>query len=129
MRSLAATPPEGGASVLLGAASLGYVANCLLGTAVATRTIDTTDGRWMHHALYTVTSVLTVFAAAALLLSPAPIGRRAGWLLLPALVPLGVIPFLGSVAGRRRRHTVVALAAAPFFATSAAALRVRRRLP
>jgi hypothetical protein len=112
--------------VLLGAASLSYVANCLLGTAVATRTGDTTDARWTHHALYTATCVLTVSAAGALLLSPASSGRRAGWLLLPALVPLAVIPFLGSVAARRRRHTFVALAAAPFFAMSAAALLVRK---
>jgi ABC-type Na+ efflux pump permease subunit len=122
MKSPATPPPARGASVLLGAASLSYTANCLLGTAVATRTVDTTDARWTHHALYTATSVLTVSAAGALLLSPVSTHKRAGALLLPALVPLGLIPFLGSVAARRGRHTVVALTAAPFFAMSAAAL-------
>lgn len=37
---------------------------------------------------------------------------RAGWALLPAFVPLALIPALGT---HNRRHMVVALSAAPFF--------------
>jgi hypothetical protein len=85
------------------------------------RTNATTDARWVHHALYLTTSVLTVSATVALLLGP-PEGAkqgRAGWFLLPALAPLAAIPFLGSSAAHRRRHTLVALIPAPFYAMSA----------
>ena len=97
--------------VLFTAASTAYALNVGLGTAVAARVVDTRRFRWVHHALYVGTSVLAGAAASSLLWS----GSRAGWRLLPAAVPLAVVPY---VSARSRRHPVVALSAAPFFATS-----------
>ena len=90
---------------------MSYTANCLLGTAVATRRIDTSRVRWVHHGMYITTSTLAAAAASSLLWSRS----RAGWLLLPAAVPLAVIPYAGT---RGRRHPAVALSAAPFFLAS-----------
>jgi hypothetical protein len=87
-----------------------YAANVALGVATATRILDTSRFRWVHHALYITTSALTVAAVAGDLRGPA--GRR----LAPALVPLAVIPFAGT---HGRRHYAVAAAAAPFYALAA----------
>ncbi|MGN6743478.1 MAG: hypothetical protein ACTHJL_09310 [Amnibacterium sp.] len=95
---------------LITAATGGYAVNVALGVATATRLIDTSRIRWVHHALYIVTATLTVAAVAANLRSPA--GRR----LAPALVPLAVIPYAGT---RSRRHSVIAASAAPFYALAA----------
>lgn len=97
---------------LFTAATASYAANCALGTAVACGVVDTRDYRWVHHALYVSTLVLAGAAASSLLWSRS----AAGWLLLPAAVPLAVIPRLGA---RLPRHPAVALAAAPFFVASA----------
>ena len=99
---------------LFTAAATGYAANVALGVAVATRTLDTSGFRWLHHALFTATSALTALAASSLLWSRDP-RARAGWALLPAVLPLSLIPF---VSARRRAHVVLALAAAPWFALS-----------
>lgn len=101
---------------LLRAAGGSYLASCALGTAVATGTLRTGRGRWVHHALFVVTSTLTALALAA----TAREGRRAGWWLLPAAVPLAVVPFAGT---RSRRHVLVAVSAAPFYAAALAADR------
>jgi hypothetical protein len=98
------------------AATVSYAANCALGAAVATRLVDTTRCRWVHHALY----IATCTAAAAALIAgrlgaPRRPGRRAASALLPAAVPLAVIPFAGT---HTRRHPLVALTAAPFVAAS-----------
>lgn len=95
------------------AAGLAYGANCTLGLAVSTRIIDTARIHWMHHALYVTTSTLTALALSSLLWSRS----RAGWWLLPAALPLAVIPFAGT---RARRHPAIALSAAPFFVVSIA---------
>jgi hypothetical protein len=87
-----------------------YTANVALGLATATRLLDTSRFRWVHHALYIATTALTVVAVAGDLHGPA--GRR----LAPALVPLAVIPFAGT---HSRRHYAVAAAAAPFYALAA----------
>ena len=87
-----------------------YAANVALGVATATRLLDTSRFRWVHHALYIATTTLTVVAVAVDLRGPA--GRR----LAPALVPLAVIPFAGT---HSRRHYAVAAAAAPFYALAA----------
>ncbi len=95
---------------------MSYLANCLVGTGVATRTIDTSDIRWVHHALYVSTSSLAALAGAAGLRRGADrSSRRAAVLLAPAVVPLSLIPYLGS---HSKRHIVVALTAAPFFVAS-----------
>ena len=103
---------------LSAAAAASYAANCALGVAVATRAIDTSNARWVHHALYTGTVVLT--ASAVVLGLATGNGRRAA-ALAPALVPLALIPFAGT---HSRRHPLVSLAAAPFYV---AALITNRR--
>ena len=97
------------------AAGLAYLANCTLGLGVSTRMIDTIRIHWLHHALYVTTSALTALALSSLLWS----GSRspAGWWLLPAAVPLTIIPFAGTRTGR---HPAIALSAAPFFVVSIA---------
>ncbi|MCU1424887.1 MAG: hypothetical protein JWM51_1178 [Microbacteriaceae bacterium] len=98
-------------AALFTAATASYAANCALGTAVASGVVDTREYRWVHHALYVSTLVLSGAAASSLLWSRS----RAGWVLLPAAIPLSVIPSLGA---RLPRHPAVALAAAPFFIAS-----------
>jgi hypothetical protein len=100
-------------ATLFTAATASYVANVGLGSAVALRLVDNRRFRWVHHALYVSTSLLAGAAASTLLWSES----RAGWRLLPAALPLVVVPY---VSARTRRHPVVALSAAPFFVTSLA---------
>lgn len=100
------------ASSLFTAAAVAYGANCALGASVATRLIDTSRFRWLHHALYIVTC--TAVAAAVVVgwsRGPRSSDRRAAVALLPAAAPLTAIPSLGS---HGRRHPLTALAAAPF---------------
>lgn len=98
-------------AVLFTAASTSYLANCALGAGVATRRIRTDRAHWVHHALYIATSTLAGAAVSSLLWSR----NRAGWFLLPAAVPLTLIPH---VSARSSRHIALALSAAPFFAAS-----------
>jgi hypothetical protein len=101
---------------LFTAATASYVANCALGSGVATRTVDTSDARWVHHALYIATSTLAAAAASSAAWGrPRRTSREAALLLVPAAVPLALIPYLGS---HSKRHIVVALTAAPFFVSS-----------
>lgn len=94
------------------AAAVAYSANAALGTAVATRTIDTRDFRWVHHALYIATCVTTAAAASVGVWGrPRRPSRRAALALLPAAAPLAAIPYLGTHSAR---HPLVALTAAPF---------------
>jgi len=103
------------AGAALAVASASYLANIALGVLVATRRVDSSGFHWLHHALYVCTFVLAAAAVAAAL------WRRplAGWLLLPALVPFALIPFLGT---RGRRHPIAGLAPAPFYLAAAVAL-------
>ena len=107
------------ASTLLGLASGSYLASCALGTGVATGRLRTGRARWVHHLLYVSTAVLTGLALGG----SAVARRRARWWLLPAVLPLAVVPYAGS---RPPRHVLVAASAAPFYA---AALVADRRLP
>jgi hypothetical protein len=94
------------------AATAAYALNCALGTAVATRVIDTSGFRWLHHALYIATCATTAAAlSSAWWGRPKFETRRAALALSPAGIPLASIPYLGS---RGRRHPLVALSAAPF---------------
>ncbi|SEQ45049.1 hypothetical protein [Microlunatus flavus] len=97
--------------VLFTAATTAYAANVALGSAVALRLVDTRRFRWVHHALYVSTCVLAGGAASSLLWSRS----RAGLALLPAALPLTAV---AHVSARSRRHPLVALSAAPFFAAS-----------
>lgn len=100
------------ARTLVAAATGSYTVNVALGVATATRVIDTSRIRWVHHALYIATTALTVAAVAA------NIRTVRGHRLAPALVPLAVIPYAGT---RSRRHYLVAASAAPFYALAARA--------
>ena len=92
---------------LVAAAAGAYLANVALGTAVQARLIDTSRYRWIHHALYIVTSTLTVAAIAGSFARRSP----RGWLLAPVLVPLALLPRVGHDA-----HALTGLAAAPWYA-------------
>lgn len=93
------------------AAGAGYAASCALGIGVASGALDLRGARWAHHALYVNTLVVAGLAVSSLAWS----SSRAGWLLLPAAVPLAALARLGP---RMPRHPLVALAAAPFFAAA-----------
>ncbi|RNE56769.1 hypothetical protein EEJ31_13090 [Cryobacterium tepidiphilum] len=108
---------------LLVAAAAAYACNVALGTAVAVRLIDTSRFRWLHHALYTTTCVLSGCALSALLATGDRGARQTASVLAPAAVPLAMVPF---VDARSPRHPLVALAAAPFFA--AAVVRSRKEV-
>lgn len=101
---------------LLRAAGGSYLASCALGTGVATGVLRTGRARWVHHALYVSTATLTALALAGTALER----RRAGWWLLPAAVPLAVVPYAGT---RSRRHILVAASAGPFYVAALAAER------
>ena len=108
----ARTPP------VFAMAALSYLLNCALGAAVAGRIIDTSRFRWLHHALFIVTSASAAVAlSSALWGEPRGSSRRAALGLAPAVLPLVAIPFAGT---RGRRHPLVALSAAPFFAAGVA---------
>jgi hypothetical protein len=111
IRTIEGTRSIDAPSTLITAASVTYIVNCALGSAVAIGAVRTGRWRWTHHALYITTSILTTAAAVALLIR----NRPAGLAVLPALVPLAVIPFAGT---HGHRHPMLALAAAPFFAAS-----------
>lgn len=111
---------------LVVASAAGYALNATLGALVAARVVDTSRFRWLHHALYVGTCVLTGGALAALL-TAAPgrpsRPRRTAAVLAPVAVPLAAVPF---VSARSTRHPLVALTAAPFF-TLAVVRVVRNR--
>ncbi|MFD1721984.1 hypothetical protein [Amnibacterium endophyticum] len=93
--------------LLVRVASGAYLANCALGTAVATRVVDTRRHRWVHHALYIVTAATTAAAVGAgIVQRSAP-----GIALAPALAPLAVLPHAG-----HGMHARTALTAAPWYA-------------
>ncbi|WP_432547609.1 hypothetical protein [Kineococcus sp. SYSU DK004] len=92
-----------------------YVANCALGLAVAAKVLDTSGARWVHHAVY----VSTVALSAAAALQLATRRDRALLRLLPAAVPLAVIP---RVSARTRGHVLLALSAAPAYAAALTAV-------
>ncbi|WP_328296132.1 hypothetical protein OG218_26130 [Kineococcus sp. NBC_00420] len=98
---------------LLTAAAASYLANCALGAAVATRVLDTSGFRWVHHAVYVATAVLTAAAGAELALRR----DRAFFRLLPAALPLLAIP---AVPARTRWHPVIAGSAAPAYVAALA---------
>jgi hypothetical protein len=96
---------------LVTAAAVSYAGNAAFGAAVAAGVIDNRRIRWVHHALYVVTSALTTAALAAC----AAERRTAGLALLPAVGPLAALPYAG---GQLRRHAAVAGSAAPAYVTA-----------
>lgn len=97
-----------GVSRVFAAAGASYVVSCAVGIGAATGVLDLRASRWVHHALYINTVALAGVAVSSLVWS----SNRAGWMLLPAAVPLAALARLGP---RFPRHPLVALAAAPFF--------------
>lgn len=93
---------------LVAAATVAYVANCLWGTAVAVRVIRTKRLRVVHHGLFVVTATLTGVAVT----TPVWTRDRSALFLLPALVPLTVVPRTNPRSGA---HWRVAVAAAPSY--------------
>ena len=93
---------------LVTAAALSYAGNAAFGTAVAVGAIDNGRIRWVHHALYVVTSSLTAVALVAAVAER----RAAGLALLPAAGPLLALPYAG---GSLRRHALLAGSAAPAY--------------
>lgn len=89
-----------------------YAANALLGVSVATRLIDTSEVRWVHHGLFTATAVATSAA-----LGLASFRRDSSALALaPAIGVLALLQRHG--AHPLGRHSRDALLAAPFYATA-----------
>lgn len=99
-------------AALFTATAAGYTANCALGVAVASGRVDTSRIRWLHHVLFGVTAAAALAALSSLGWSD----NRAGRTLLPAVLPLAMIPF---VHDRGATHVAVALAAAPPIAAAA----------
>ncbi len=100
------------AAPLFAVAAVAYGANVTLGSAVAARLIDTSNFRWLHHAIYVATCATSAAAFSAIFWgSPKHASRRAALALAPAAAPLAAIPYLGT---HGRRHPLIALAAAPF---------------
>lgn len=95
---------------LVSAAAAAYTGNCALGASVAARWVDTSNFRWVHHAMYIVTATTT---AAAVLVAAAH-RSPAALALAPAAVPLFLLQHHG--AHPVRRHTRDALTAAPCYA-------------
>lgn len=115
------------AAIIAGVACIAYSANAGLGLAVASKAVDTSGIRWVHHALYITTCALTAAAiAVGVGASVVPhhrgrhpqhstAGATAGWMLVPAIAPLAAIP---TVSARTRTHPLIALIAAPFYAAA-----------
>jgi hypothetical protein len=115
---VAGSASKDAADALAGLAVLSYAANCLLGIAVATRAVRLGRARWLHHALYVVTATTATAAATSALWARS----RPGSALVPALVPLALVPYR---SGTVRRHVVAATAAAPAYLAAIAALPAR----
>lgn len=97
---------------LSSAALASFVVNAGYGTAVAAGVFGTTRMRWVHHALFILTSTLT-----GLTLLTSVIERRsAGLALAPAAVALVAMP---STRGGSARHIAVAASALPSFLITA----------
>lgn len=115
------TPGAAGPSAVpwIGLASTCWAANAALGAAVGTGLVHTGRFRWIHHGLYLATTTTTALAAARCACSSSDSRRGAARALAPALLPLAVLPHVGTPAqGHPRRHALAALSAAPFYATA-----------
>lgn len=91
-----------------------YVLNAFFGVFVRTGIVDSSGFKWLHHGLYTATFVLALVAASSLWWSP----NRAGWYLIPAVLALGALPYVGSARRHPRRHICAALVPLPFYILS-----------
>lgn len=111
-------------AVMSVSATTAYALTASLGAGVATRVIDTSRARWLHHAMFIATTTLTVAAIVASALPQRRRGTRAGLWLGPTLLPLAILP---RVDARTRAHPMIAGSAAPFHV--AATISVARCAP
>lgn len=95
-----------------------YAANVALGLSVAAGLVNTSNARWVHHALFIATATTT---GAALAVATAR-GDRSAFALLPAAGALVLLQRRGSRP--LSRHSRTAMLAAPSYA---AALCLARR--
>ncbi|WP_323958795.1 hypothetical protein GC088_09550 [Arthrobacter sp. JZ12] len=95
-------------------AAVAYATNAAFGSSVGLGWISSQRFRWVHHGLYVLTVLTTLAAVSSLLWS----SSTAGWYLLPAVVPLALLPYVGSARRHRGRHVGVALAPLPFYVVS-----------
>lgn len=97
---------------LSSAALASFIVNTGYGTAVAAGVFGTARMRWLHHALFILTSTLT-----GLTLLTCVLGRRRAVLALaPAAAALVAMP---STRGGSARHIALAASALPSFAITA----------
>lgn len=78
--------------------------------------MNSTGFRWLHHGLYVLTFALALTAASSVWWS----FNRAGWYLIPALVALAALPYVGSARRHPFRHVCAALLPSPFYILSLA---------
>lgn len=117
VHTVRAAGSSAGPWVVLAAAC--WAANGALGAAVGAGLVHTGRFRWIHHALYVATTTATGVATVRCGCSSSASRRAAARALAPALLPLAVLPHVGTPAqGHPRRHALAALAAAPFYATA-----------
>ena len=107
------------AELLVRVATVAYAANCLLGGAVAVGAVRLGRARWLHHALFVVTAATAGAAATSAVWARSLPGAA----LVPALVPLGLVPYRSSTV---RRHVAAATAPAPAYLAAAIALSAGR---
>ena len=93
-----------------------YALNAGFGVSVLIGRVDSSGFRWVHHGLYVVTVALAVLAASSLWWSRSP----AGWYLIPALIALVALPYVGSARRHPFRHVCAALVPLPFYILSLA---------
>lgn len=104
------------ASLALGAATLLFGANLLLGVLVQSRVVSTAAFGWVHHVLFFLVAAAAVAAVAVGLLS-----RR--WGVLPLVVPVAAYAVLPRYAGGTPRHRRLALGVVPFYALALVLVR------
>lgn len=103
-----------GIELLFVLASGTYILNAFFGVSVRAGIVDSSGFRWLHHGLYLATFVLALLAASSLWWSP----NQAGWYLIPAVLALAALPYVGSARRHPRRHVYAALVPLPFYILS-----------
>ena len=92
-------------------ACVAYAANAGFGMAVRGGLIESRGFRWVHHGLYLATLGLALAAVSSLWWS----SSTAGWFLVPVLIALAALPYVGSARRHPNRHICAALVPLPFY--------------
>lgn len=101
-------------ALLFASACATYLLNACFGVAVRAGLVDSSGFRWFHHGFYVVTFTLALIAASSLWWSRS----QAGWYLIPALVALAALPYIGSARRHPYRHACAAMVPLPFYILS-----------